>query len=591
MLSFRQKILLANLIVVTIILALLLPIANTSVKRIVFNALEERATEIIAKIDPAKNFAEMLKLLKEEKAQLFFRVSILNDKGGVLYDTHTRKILMSSFIHGYIAYHPEVEQALIRGVGYSEGHSTILQQDMTYVAKRFSSHGKVFVIRTAFPYKHVTALSVYVVSGFFLLGIAILLLFSLMTWFIIHHFTDPIQQIVQAIKPYQVGEKEFIPEIQLDSATPTDEFFWLADTLNSLSRRVQNQIATLTQERNEKEAVLESLDEGVIAVNDKMLVTYANNMALKMLNLQKEDFLHHNFSVANKPEFQNLLIACQHKEQIFKTTATLGKRPKRYHLFVIAAPKGKEKGAILVLQDKSSHYRMLEMRKDFVANASHELKTPITIIQGFAETLHDNPDLVPKISSEITQKIVYNCQRMTNIITDLLTLADIENLPHSRLLRCDLSQIIERCQYTTLSVYPDAIIKIHVSTSNTFLIADPNLLEVAIQNLLDNAAKYSPSPAKIDITLERESKYLKIIIVDQGIGIAKGELDNIFQRFYKISKTKTSKIKSSGLGLSIVETIIEKHFGKISATSTLGEGTTFTILLPTKLLSTKDYNL
>lgn len=583
MLSFRQKILIANLAVIAVFLLLMYPLASKSVQSIIYNVLDQRATELSKKIQKAKDIPQLIKLLNREKANLFFRVSIITSNHGVIYDTHARKILRKAFQPGFVSEHPEVEDALRYGTGYSEGFSKLLQQNLTYVAKRFTSHNNTYVIRTAFPCEHIDDITEHVIFGFLLLGITMLLLYSLMTWFIIHHITNPIQKIIQAIKPYQEEKRYYIPEIKLNTTSPHDDFYKLAYTLNSLSQRVKNQIDTLVQERNEKEAVLESLDEGVLAVDDKMIITYANKVALKILSLEKEKILYHNFSCIDKPDFYDLLTTCQNEETTCKTTATIGKHPK-YYLFIVAIPKGKEKGAILVLQDKSSHYRMLEMRKDFIANASHELKTPITIIQGFAEALHDNPELPKDTSSEITRKIVYNCQRMTAIITNLLTLADIENLPRSRLQKCNLSHIIENCYHDLMGVYPDAVVEIKKLTEDTSLIVDPDLLEVAIRNLFDNAAKYSESSVKITVTLDKQdSNHLKIAIADEGIGIPKNKIEYIFERFYTINKSSPCKMKSSGLGLSIVKTIIEKHLGKIFVSSEQGKGTTFTIFLPTDL--------
>ena len=134
-------------------------------------------------------------------------------------------------------------------------------------------------------------------------------------------------------------------------------------------------------------------------------------------------------------KYHALLTACQLQNKVLTETVTIKTDDKTIYLDLVAAPKKENTGAILVLQDKSSHYKMLEMRKEFVANASHELKSPITIIQGFAETLHDTPDLPPEMISEITAKIVRNSKRMSNLIKDLLALSDVENLSKSRLIK------------------------------------------------------------------------------------------------------------------------------------------------------------
>jgi signal transduction histidine kinase len=258
-------------------------------------------------------------------------------------------------------------------------------------------------------------------------------------------------------------------------------------------------------------------------------------------------------------------------------------RGEKLYIDIVAAPKKDKSGAILVLQDKTEHHRIIEMRKDFVANASHELKTPITIIRGFAEALHDNPDLPKDTYEEITAKIVNNCEKMNNLIKDLLTLTDIEHIPESRLMECNLSEIAENAKTTVGDAYPDAEINIRLSGKNDdyYLLADPNLIELCLVNLVENAAKYSPLPADITITLDKTEEWMTVAVTDKGIGIASDELEDIFQRFYRSEKSRYNrKIGGSGLGLSIVETIIAKHFGKITVDSTEGVGSTFTVYLP-----------
>jgi two-component system phosphate regulon sensor histidine kinase PhoR len=195
--------------------------------------------------------------------------------------------------------------------------------------------------------------------------------------------------------------------------------------------------------------------------------------------------------------------------------------------------------------------------------------------------LNDNPGLPEATVDEMTTKIVKNCQRMTTLIKDLLTLSDVDNIPLSRLAPCDLVVLMQQCSNTIHDIYPEASINIHTEPNSTYFItADPSLIELALNNLLENAAKYSKPPAKIDITFSHEGRNIKIAIADKGIGIPKADVEHIFERFYTVDKAHSQKLGGSGLGLSIVQNIIQKHFGKISLTSVIGEGTTFTILLP-----------
>lgn len=471
MFSFRQKIFISLVCVFLLFIALMFPFATHTVRKIASKAMEDRANELIAQIETAPNNEALIRRLKEQKATLFFRVSVIDNEHKILYDSHTKRLLGPRFSQEYVVDHPEVLQAFEKGLGYNEDYSELLEQKFSYLAKAFDFHGKTYVIRSAFPHKYVSDLTHDCEMGFLGLATAILVLFSFMTWFIIHHLTSPIQQIINAITPYQQGKQPSIPEIHISPPNSHDDFGKLAMTLNSLSKKVQDHINTLN--------------------------------------------------------------------------------------------------------------KLLEMRKDFIANASHELKTPITIIRGFAEMLHDHPELPKETMIQVTEKIVRNCQRMTGLIKDLLTLSDIENIPASRLVNCDVVAITARCCTHLQDVFPSAKIQIHKKENESyFLVADPSLIELAITNLIENAIKYSPSPAHVDITFENTAQALKFSVTDQGIGIPESDLEHIFERFYTVNKAHSQKLGGSGLGLSIVQTIIYKHFGQISVVSESNKGTTFTVILP-----------
>lgn len=400
-----------------------------------------------------------------------------------------------------------------------------------------------------------------------------------MTWFVIHYLTQPIQRIINAVKPYQEGTQHLLPHIDLGRANASDDFNKLANTLNSLSLKIQNHIDMITKERNEKETILESLVEGVIAVDDDMEITYTNHMAMKLMN-RTESFIGKKFGVLQQERCQTLIHQCQQEKKPLTDTLEIYRESKKLFLDIVAAPKKDNAGAILVLQDKTAHYKIFEMRRDFIANASHELKTPITIIRGFAEALHDNPNLPIETQLEVTNKIVRNCNRMAALIKDLLTLADIENIPSSRLCLFDLYELTEHSSSMLAEVFPDAQVTINKRRKEILLFADMDLLELAIMNLIENAAKYSNRPAQITVTIDEDSNNVIIKVSDKGIGIPFADQEHIFDRFYTVDKAHSQKMGGSGLGLSIVKTIVEKHFGTISLESELGKGSTFTISLP-----------
>lgn len=235
------------------------------------------------------------------------------------------------------------------------------------------------------------------------------------------------------------------------------------------------------------------------------------------------------------------------------------------------------KRILATLLDSTGEYQKKQLGKDFVANASHELRTPITIIKGFAETMHDLPEISEAMLSEFTEKIVRNCQRMDNLVKNLLTLADLDYLPKARLQEVDLVGLIDNCSYTLLALYPNAQIESFHNEEIILVSGDPDLLELAIMNLLENGVKYSKGPPLLTITIADFGGRVELSIADQGIGIPAEDLDKIFERFYTVDKTHSRRLGGAGLGLSIVNAIVTKHDAEIAVTSDVDQGTTFTL--------------
>ena len=252
------------------------------------------------------------------------------------------------------------KQAFQDGAGYHEDYSQLLNQKFSYFAKAFDFHGKTYVLRTAFPYQYVKEIIHDFDIGFLGLAILVLLLFSVLTWFVIHYLTKPIQRIINAVKPYQEGKQNYLPAIDLGRPNGNDEFNKLAFTLNSLSARIQSHIDTLTNERNEKETILESLVEGVIAVDIGTYVTYCNQMALKLMNSQAPDYQGKKFEEFQQERCDELLQKCQQEKKPLIDTLEIYREGKKLYLDVIAAPKKDNAGAIVVLQDKTAHYKILK---------------------------------------------------------------------------------------------------------------------------------------------------------------------------------------------------------------------------------------
>ncbi len=586
MLSFRKKILVSASILLLVFIAFLFPFVKKTIENIARKSLEERAVELISKIQKASNEKELLQNLKEHQILFFFRVTLIDDVGNVLYDSHVQQILKKGEIPDYVSLHPEVKQALRDGVGYREGYSHLFLQTFAYVAKAFEFEGKKYVLRTSFPFREIEKLTHNFEIGFLTLGGIVLLLYSLMTWMIIHRLSSPIQQIIHAIKPYQQGLNEFVPQIKLSSSIASeDDFGKLAHTLNSMSAKIQKQIETLTIQTKETTSILDSLVEGVVGINENMQVNYANSRACKMLGISKSALLDANFEEIEKPESiliercKKLILDCRKEAEVLHDSLVLGDSSKVY-INIIAVPRPVDGGAILVLQDKTSDYKILKVGKDFIANASHELRTPITIIRGFAETLQDLPNITDEMLKEITTKIIKTSERLTSLVKNLLTLADVENLDSSNFIETDLLDLLDNAKRMLLAVHPHVKIVIEEKIENIHVFVDPGLLDLAFMNLLENAVKYSEEIPELFITLNQKNDEVIVSIEDHGIGIPSQDLEHIFERFYTVDKARSRRRGGAGLGLSLVKTVIEKHGGEITILSQIGVGTKFNIILP-----------
>jgi len=329
--------------------------------------------------------------------------------------------------------------------------------------------------------------------------------------------------------------------------------------------------------------IFELLSEGIILLSNKGVVLYFNQKAERALRLSQSKLLgeelghfkhlplmttcHNLFEKCRVTDFEQSLSFCLE-----------GSGNKSLDLVV--KPIRENAQYLILIRDSSPQYKKHQLGKDFVANASHELRTPITIIKGFAETLSELPQISSKtIIRDFTEKIIRNCQRMDQLVTNLLTLTELDYLPKARLQECDLVALVDHCIYTLLTIYPGINIRALRNKDIISILADPHLIERALMNLLENGAKYSPAPVDLTITIEDRVDTACLSIADKGRGIPVDDLDHIFERFYTVNKAHSRKFGGAGLGLSIVQTIVKKHEGQIEVFSKEGRGTKFVLTL------------
>ncbi|MDE3046475.1 MAG: PAS domain-containing protein [Verrucomicrobiota bacterium] len=580
MLRFRKKILLSELILFSVFFLLFFPFGEHTIGKLVRYSWSERTKGLTESLKECSSIEEMIERLKNDEAFQLHRVTLADQHGKYLYDVKETPDEIESP-------HPAVERALQNGKGYAERYSHSVQEMVAFFAVSFDFKGDKYVLRTGYPLQGLKEFQWTLSLGFLTLGAFFLTLYAIMTWVMIHRLIRPIHRINEAILSYQEGREELLPRIPFSEKNSSGEFAQLILTLNSLTERVQREMEHLTQQRRETEGILESLGEGVVAFDTGGKITFVNQGACRMLGAFHPEIIGKSLIELSSKQVdllqkgQELVLQVLQTSEAVREPWTDGKG-NRIHLDLIAAPLSSHHGAVLVLQDKSADYKVLEMGKDFIANASHELRTPITIIRGFAETLNDRPDLSPEMKADILQKIVRTCGRLDKLVKSLLTLADIEHLSEDRFRPTDLVFIAEHSNYLVLMAHPGIHLTLHTDLSRATILADVDLIDLALTNLLENAVKYSSTPVQIDMTIRQGEKEIELEIKDQGIGIPPVDQPYIFDRFYTVDKARSRKSGGAGLGLSIVKTIIEKHHGRVSVTSEVGKGSTFLVTLPIK---------
>jgi len=342
----------------------------------------------------------------------------------------------------------------------------------------------------------------------------------------------------------------------------------LTVVITQLSYRYFKALLKVADEDHFYENILNEVPQGIILVKENDHCIFQNKITRDLFG--KIDLQMNRFQFL-KDFIKNTQL----------TESTLIFDSKELYIAKIA-----EFGNVRMLAlELSEQKKVQQIGKEFVANASHELRTPITIIKGFAETLNDLPQISDVMLRDFTEKILRNCQRMDNLVKNLLLLADLDHSSRLKLRLCDLGVFIENVSYNLLSVHKDVVIETLMSEEFITVQMDPDLFEQAIFNLLENAVKYSPQPAQITLIVEKKESEVVLKVKDKGVGIKLEHLPYIFNRFFRVNNDRSRKLGGAGLGLSIVKSIIEKHQATLQVSSVEGEGTTFEITLPAPVSS------
>jgi two-component system phosphate regulon sensor histidine kinase PhoR len=507
------------------------------------------------------------------------RITMLLPDGRVVGDT--RETPASMYSH---ADRSEFVDALATGLGKSIRYSHTLQEPEMYVAIRLTEAGRTLgVLRTAVSLASIDRTLRTVQIRLLLGGLFTVLVVAAVTWIISRRITRPLAELRQGAERFAHGE--LAHRLPLADA---EEIAALAETLNHMAAELEEKLRTVVRERNEREAILSSMIEGVLAFDGEERLLRLNRAAGRLLGIDparaEGRTLH---ELVRNVRLQQLVaeVLAAGETRTDEIVLQSGAGPVLDVQVAALRDAHEEKvGALIVLHDVSRLERLERVRRDFVANVSHELRTPITSIKGYVETLLDGAMRVPEQLERFLRIVAAQADRLGAIIEDLLVLARIEEdtqrsgIPKTRVRVQPLLQAaIEVCHIKAR----DKSIAVELAC-DAELEASLNaaLLEQAVVNLLDNAINYSAAGQTVQVeALQREGE-LVVAVRDHGCGIGREHLPRIFERFYRVDKARSRKLGGTGLGLAIVKHIAQAHGGQATVDSTLGEGSTFCIHLP-----------
>lgn len=482
---------------------------------------------------------------------------------------------------------PEIVAALGGRTTPSVRFSRTSQATLMYVAIPLGEPGEVrAVLRAALPLTAINSTLADISGKIAWSGLVVALIVAWAAWLISRRISRPLEEMKLGAERFAHGD--FSARIREEGA---EEVAGLARAMNAMAGQLDNRLKTIGSQHSQLQAVFSSMVEGVFTVDREERILDLNQAGARLLEIDPGRARGKSMLLAiRNSELQELtrraLASPAPVEGQFTITDVVG-REKFFHAHGtrLQDSTGEGTGALVVINDVTSLRRLENVRRDFVANVSHELKTPITSIEGFAETLQDGALEEPDEARRFVAVILQQARRLHAIVEDLLTLSRIEQEGALRMVPMQELPILE-----TLQAAIQACAHRSAEKKMTVLLRcpgdirariNPALLEQALINLVDNAIKYSPEGSVVEVEAKEDPAAVRIRVRDQGMGIGGQDIPRIFERFYRVDKARSAKLGGTGLGLSIVKHIVQAHHGHITVESSPGKGSTFAIHLPT----------
>jgi two-component system, OmpR family, phosphate regulon sensor histidine kinase PhoR len=504
------------------------------------------------------------------------RVTVIAAGGRVVADSESEASTMESH-----ADRPEVREALEKGEGRSARQSVSLKKPFLYYAVRQTLPGSgPVVIRLALPLEGIGESLGTFRESLWIWSALIFLVAGAVALAMSRTYTDRIERLREFSR--RVAEGDFRP-LSPDGTGDTLEA--LGSSLNQTAARLDHTIRTLTEERNLSAAILGSMVEGVAVVNGAERLVFANPGFASILGLDVPPVSGSSLlEVVRQTELIEAVRRVLAGESRVEAEIATGTLRQHYFAATVASVRaGETSGAVIVLHDITELRKLERIRRDFVANVSHEFRTPLTAIQGFAETLIGGAMDDPQNRGRFLGIILEHSRRLARLTEDLLKLSqmDAERL-ELEVRSVGVTQLVESCYETAQrrAAEKGLNLSLNLPTHLPDVAGDNRRLQEVLQNLLDNAIQYTLPSGKIVLSAEAANEEVIFTVADTGIGIPQADQPRIFERFYRVDVARSREAGGTGLGLAIARHLIEVHGGRLWVESELGVGSKFHFSVP-----------
>jgi len=585
--SFKFKLILSYILIVVLSLSLAAFLLDRNLEK---NSLREIKSSLINQaslieaqfnIDAFKrgDLSYLDALARNLSAKIQSRITLINNRGRVLVDSQEplgEVPAMESHL-GRL----EVKAALEGNIGTDIHRSSVLKKDMLYVAVPIKDKGVVMgALRIALPLDSVDRMLSTTRRTIFLALIFALVFAFFLGSLIASGVTRPINRIISVSRKYSQGE--FSRRILHDSK---DEIGELAATLNKMAEDIEEKIREIKSQNQQIGAVFNSMIEGVIVADRSSRIVSINPAVEKIFQVSLKDTQGKLFleAIRNNDISEVINNVLEKGDSVSQEISLVWPVEKVFQ--INASPifrKDAVDGCLIVIHDITEIRRLETMRRDFVANVSHELKTPLTAIKGFVETLLGGALDDKEHSGHFLKIIQEHADRLNNLIEDLLSLSAIESRQiKQEIIEVNLKELTDKVLLGLESQCNKKAIKpVNDLPKHLLVKADKDKIEQVLTNLIDNAIKFNQQKGLVKIYSQDLDDKIKVIVEDSGSGIPPKDIPRIFERFYRVDKARSRELGGTGLGLSIVKHIVELHKGSVGVESTEGLGSKFFFISP-----------